>query len=311
MEMAEIKKVLRIVLKVAVGFVLAIILFSSVYTVGENEKAVVTTFGIPKTVSANEWCYIRIPFAQKVSKVDTTIKEFSIGYDIETNRSIERESLMITKDYNFVNVYFYVEYKVEDPVKALYNTQDPVLILKNLAQSYIRDTIGLYNVDDVIFNGKIKLQSEVKSKLMERLEKEDIGLQIINITIQDAEPPTEEIIDAFKNVESAKQGKETAMNNANKYKNEKILAAEANIDKILKEAESTKQARINEAKGQVARYNSLYNEYAKYPLITKQRMFYEAMQNVLPDLKIYVDTGKNGVSKLLPLEIIRKHFRSK
>ena len=94
-------------------------------------------------------------------------------------------------------------------------------------------------------------------------------MNLVNVTIQDAEPPTAEIMEAFKNVETAKQGKETAINNANKYRNEKLPTAEAEADKIIKEAEAYKQERINEATGQVARFNAMYEEYIKNPTKTK------------------------------------------
>ena len=109
-------------------------------------------------------------------------------------------------------------------------------------------------------------------------------------------------MEAFKAVETAKQGKETAINNANKYRNEKLPGAEAQVDKILKEAEAKREARINEAKGQAARFNELYEEYIKYPLITKQRMYYEAMQELLPDLEVIIDNGNGSVQKILPLD---------
>lgn len=301
MDINQMKRFVSIGAIVVVCLMGAAALYLSLYTIGENEQAVVTTFGVPKTVNTSG-LHMKIPFVQKVQKVDTTIKGFSIGYDGETNESIERESLMITNDYNFVNVDFYVEYKVSDPIKTLYNTEDPILILKNLAQSYIRDTIGMYKVDDVITSGKSAIQAEIKTKIMERLVLDDIGIQLVNITIQDAEPPTDTIIDAFKAVETAKQGKETALNNANKYKNEKVPEAEASVDKILKEAESTKQSRINAANGQASRFNSLYAEYSKFPLITKQRMFYETMQEILPELKIIIDSSDGGIDKILPLE---------
>ena len=206
---------------------------------------------------------------------------------------------MITSDYNFVNVDFFVEYQVSDPIKFLYSSQDPVLILKTLAQSYIRDTIGLYPVDSVITTGKNEIQAEIKEKLIKRMEKEDIGIQVINVTIQDAEPPTAEVSDAFKAVETAKQEKETAINKATKYKNEQLPAAEAKIDLILKEAEAKKTARINEANGQAARFEALYAEYKKYPLITKQRMFYETMEEILPELKVVIDNGDGSTQTVI------------
>ena len=108
-------------------------------------------------------------------------------------------------------------------------------------------------------------------------------------------------MEAFKNVETAKQGKETAINNANKYRNEKLPDAQAEADRIIKEAEAYKEERINEAAGQVARFNAMYEEYVKNPTITRQRMFYEAMEEVLPDLELIIDSA-DGVQKVLPLD---------
>ena len=279
----------------------AILVFNSFYTINEQEAAVVTTFGIASSTTESG-LHFKIPFVQQVTKVDTTIKGFPIGYDAHTNNAIEDESLMITSDFNFVNVDFYVEYRVTDPVKALYASENYEAVLKTIAQSSIRAEIGSYPVDSVITTGKSEIQANIKEKITQILDRHDIGINLINITIQDAEPPTAEVLEAFMNVESAKQGAETAVNNANKYRNEQIPAAEAEVDQILKEAESTKEARVNEAQGQASRFNEIYNEYKKYPLITKQRMFYEAMEELLPDLKIIIDGSDGGTEKILPLE---------
>ncbi|MDF2943698.1 MAG: hypothetical protein K0S01_2556 [Herbinix sp.] len=281
--------------------IIAIIAFGSFYTIKEQEQAVVTTFGNAKTVST-AGLHFKIPVIQKVQKVDTTIKGFSIGYDQSTNEKIELESMMITKDFNFVNVDFFVEYKVSDPVKALYASEEPVTILKNIAQSAIRMVVGSYDVDSVITTGKYEIQSAIKTIILDKMAKQDLGIVLVNITIQDSEPPTDAVMEAFKSVETAKQGKDTALNNANKYRNEQIPKADAQVDKILQEAESTKAQRMNEANGEVSKFNEMFEEYAKYPLITKQRMFYETMEDVLPSMKVVIDSGDSGVQKLLPLE---------
>lgn len=278
-----------------------IIVLNSFYTITEQEAAVVTTFGVASSVM-DSGLHFKIPFIQQVEKVDTTIKGFPIGYDEVSNYSIEDESLMITSDFNFVNVDFYVEYKVSDPMKALYASENPVAILKTIAQSSIRSEIGSWSVDSVITTGKSQIQAEIREKITRHLEEQDIGIQLVNITIQDAEPPTADVLEAFMNVESAKQGAETAVNNANKYRNQQIPAAEAEVDQVLKEANSTKEARINEAQGQVSRFNALYSEYVKFPLITKQRMFYETMEELLPDLTVIIDNSETGVQKVLPLD---------
>lgn len=273
---------------------------SSFYRLNEDNYAVVTTFGHPAAVS-QAGLHFKIPLIQNVRMVSKIITGMPIGYIPETKESVDEESVMITKDFNFVNTDFYLEYMVSDPVKYLYASENPEATLKMLAQSYIRDTVGIYNVDDVITTGKAAIQSEIKEKLTNRMIQEDIGLSVVNITIQDAFPPTTEVMNAFKNVENAKQGKETAINNANKDRSEKIPQAEAECDQIIKNAEAEKQSRINEAEGQVSRFEQMYAEYTKYPLITKQRMFYETMEDLLPQLKVYI-VDESGTQKLLPLE---------
>ncbi len=255
--------------------ILGVLAGNSYYSIQEEEQAVVCTFGSPKAVTT-PGLHFKIPFIQNVTKVNTTIQGFNIGYRDGTNDDPSgdeiEDALMITSDYNFIYVDFYAEYRVTDPVKALYASENPAVVLKNIAQNCIRTTIGSYSVDSVLTTGKNEIQSNIKQMILDKLETYDIGIQLVNITIQDATPPTAEVENAFKEVETAKQGKETALNNANKYRNEQIPNAEAESDKILQDAEAKKQERINEANGQAARFNSMYQEYAKYPEVTKKQL---------------------------------------
>lgn len=280
--------------------VIAVVVSGAFYQIQEQEQAVLVTFGEPKAVTETG-LHFKIPLIQQVRKVDTTIKGFAIGYQEEDNEVVDFEGIMITEDYNFINVDFYVEYRIADPVLYLYQSREPEQILNNVAQSCIRSVISTYSVDEVLTTGKGEIQSQIKEKIINDMEDRDVGLQLVNITIQDSEPPTTEVMQAFKEVETAKQGKETAINNANKYRSEKLPEAEAQADQIIQEAEAKKATRINEAEAQVARFNAMYEEYLKNPVVTKQRMYYEAMEDVLPGMKIVVDSG-NGVQKLLPLE---------
>ena len=285
---------------VAVVAILILVL-NATYQIREQEQAVLITFGQARAVT-EPGLHFKIPFVQQVRKVNTTIQGLSIGYNMATNESNEAESLMITSDYNFVNVDFFVEYRYSDPVKALYASRQPVDILKNISQSCIRNVIGSYPVDDVLTTGKNAIQSAIREMITADLEAQDIGVQLVNITIQDSEPPTAQIMEAFKAVETAKQGKETSLNNANKYRNEQIPSAQAKADGILKEAEAKKTERINEATAQVARFNAMYEEYLKNPAVTKQRMFYETMEDVLPDLKVIIQSEGGETQTILPLE---------
>jgi membrane protease subunit HflK len=246
--------------------------------------------------------YFKVPFIQSVHKVDMTTHGIGIGYTIENgqNITVEDEGIMITSDFNFVDIDFYLEYKVSDPVAAYYNSENPDLIMKNMALASIRNTVVNYPVDDVITTAKGQIQSEVKEKLQKELTDKNIGLTVVNLSVQDAEPPTAEIVQAFKSVETAKQGKETAVNNAKKYQSEELPKAEANADKIVQDAEAHKEARIAEAQGQVARFNEMYEQYKLQPYITKKRLFYETMEDILPELKVIVTDG--NTQQLLPLE---------
>ncbi len=301
------KKGFRLGLLVVLAIVIAAALFNAFYNVSEQEQAIVTTFG-KVTDIRGAGLYFKIPFVQKVNKVDTTTHGMPIGYrssddpydaygsydgfgSSDSYDTVEHESVMITKDFNFVDVDFYLEYRVSDPVKYLYASSDPKQILRNLAMACIRSTVINYNVDDVITTGKSQIQAEVREKLEEELATNDIGLQVVNLTVQDAEPPTDLVMAAFKAVETAKQGKETTVNNAKRYRSEQIPQAEAEADRITQEAEGKKEARIAEAEGQTARFEKLYEEYIKNPLITRQRMFYEALEEILPKLKVVISDG--------------------
>lgn len=296
------KTVFRLAVMAAVLLFVLVTVFNSFYQLAEDEYAVITTLGKPSVISTPGLKF-KIPYIQEKEIVSKATKGFNIGYNPSTNTSVTSESVMITVDYNFVDVDFYVEYRVTDPVKYLYNSEDPVGIFKMLCQSYIRDTIGLYNVDDVITTGKSEIQAAIKEKIVERMEKEDLGITLVSISIQDAEPPTAAVQEAFKAVETAKQDAETATNNAKKYANEVIPAAEADADEVLQKAEAYKTARINEANGQASRFSQLYEEYSRFPEITKQRLFYETISKIFPDMKVII-VGSNGenLQTVLPLD---------
>lgn len=292
----QLKGAKRFGILIVCALIIAFGIFSSIYSVSEQEQAVITQFG--KVVGVESaGLHFKIPFIQQSIRVNTTTQGMAIGYqESGTNDPIEdasdyEDSMMITKDFNFVNIDFYLEYKVANPETFLFNTAEPLETLRNLTKASIRSTISKYLVDEVMTTAKGKIQSEVKDKLIAEMQKINLGIEVVNISIQDAEPPTSEVVQAFKAVETAKQGAETALNNANKYQSEKLPSANADADKILKEAEAYKENRIAEAEGQVARFTETYKEYKKFPLITKKRMFYETLEEVLPNLNIIITDG--------------------
>lgn len=282
------------------------------YTVDDKQQAVVTTFG-KVTDIADAGVHFKLPLGiQKVEKVDVNVyQQIKLGYDpnLYGNEFNTSESSMITGDYNIVNVDFFVEYKISDPVQYLYSSNNPEQILRNLIQSQVRNVVGSSTVDAILTDGKENIQMQVKQLVSQILEDYDIGLSLVDVKIQDAEPPTQEVVEAFKAVETAKQKAETVINDAKAYQNAQLPKAQAEADKLIQNAEYLKQKRINEAKQQVAMFEAMYSEYAQNPGITRSRMYYEAISQVLPGVKLYINAGNGAgsdVQMLLPLESMVK-----
>ena len=304
------KKIKTAVLVSVLALVLLIGSSSCFYTVDDKQQAVVTTFGKVTDVT-DAGLHFKLPFGiQQAKKVDVNVyQKIELGYssngDDEYYQVNQNESTMITGDYNIVNVDFFVEYKISDPVAYLYSSNNPEMILRNLIQSQVRNVVGSSSVDSVLTDGKENIQSQVKDLVTQILSEYNIGLTLVDVRIQDSEPPTQDVIEAFKAVETAKQQAETVVNDAKAYQNAQLPDAQAQADKLVQNAQFLKQKRINEATQQVAMFSAMYEEYALNPEITRSRMYYEAISEVLPGVKLYINTGSaDSVDMLLPLDSI-------
>ena len=303
-------KIRNIILLIVLAIFVIVAGSTCFYTVDDKQQAVVTTFGKVTDVT-DAGLHFELPFGiQRAKKVDVNVyQKIELGYASSGSDDYyevnENESTMITGDYNIVNVDFFVEYKISDPVAYLYSSNNPELILRNLIQSQVRNVVGSTSVDAVLTDGKESIQSQVKDLVTQILADYDIGLTLVDVRIQDSEPPTQEVIEAFKAVETAKQQAETVVNDAKAYQNAQLPDAQAQADKLVQNAEYLKQKRINEATQQVAMFSAMYEEYKLNPEITKSRMYYEAISEILPGVKVFINTGAGeNVDMLLPLESI-------
>ena len=291
----------------ALAVAVLVLVLTCFYTVDDKQQAVITTFGKVTDIT-DAGLHIKLPFGiQKVQKVDVNVyQKIELGYSTQSDGDYAvntSESTMITGDYNIVNVDFFVEYKISNPESYLYSSNEPELILRNLIQSQVRNVVGSSSVDAVLTDGKENIQMQVKELVTAILEEYDIGLTLVDVRIQDSEPPTQDVIEAFKAVETAKQQAETVVNDAKAYQNAQLPDAQAQADQLLQNAEYLRQKRINEAIEQVAMFQAMYAEYAQNPQITKSRMYYEAISEILPGVKLYINTGDgSNVDMLLPLE---------
>ena len=302
----DLKKIKRTALLTVLFAIVIVFGLTCYYTVDDKQQAVVTTFGKVTDIT-DAGVHLKLPFGiQQVEKVDVNVyQKITLGYNpVGSGYTVDdRESAMITGDYNIVNVDFFVEYKISDPVQYLYSSNDPESILRNLVQSQVRNVVGSSTVDSVLTDGKENIQMQVRNLVTDILNQYDIGLSLVDVKIQDAEPPTQEVIEACKNVETAKQQAETVINDAKAYKNAQLPQAQAKADKLIQNAQYLKEKRINEATEQVAMFNAMYQEYALNPQVTKSRMYYEAISQIMPGVKLYINTSSGSdVQMLLPLE---------
>lgn len=301
-------KVRKIVLSVALALIVVMIGSTCWYTVDDKQQAVVTTFG-KVTAVTDAGVHFMLPFGiQQAQRVDVNVyQRIELGYRTDARSPLgytlaRDESMMITGDYNIIKVEFFVEYRVTDPVKYLFSSYEPEQVLRNLVQSQIRNVVGSTKVDAVLTDGKEMVQAQVRELVARALTEYDIGLTLTDVKIQDSEPPTEEVIAAFKSVETAKQNAETEINEAKAYQNSQIPVANAKADSLTQNAAYLRQKRINEADEQVAMFEAMYSEYAENRDITLSRMYYEMIRDTLPGVRLYFDLSENGLQKMLPVE---------
>lgn len=284
--------------------IVAMVGLGSFYTVEEQEQAVVTTFG-EVTAVEDVGLHFKIPLIQRVEKLPVNIiQEMTIGYGYDSSGSmyvLEEESRMLTGDDNIIDIDFYFEWKISDPVAYLYHSNDAQGILKALTQSCARNIVGSKLVDDLMTTGKDAIQSEIEDKVRENLVQYDIGVDIVDLKIQDVDPPTDAVSVAFKNVENAKLERETIINNAKTYEEQTVPQAQSEADKILREAEANKAARVAQAEGEASRFNAMYAEYANNKEITRERMYLEMIEDLLPGMDVYINTTNGGTSTLIPV----------
>ena len=166
--------------------------------------------------------------------------------------------------------------------------------------------MGSTKLDYAITEGKTVIQTDVKKKLEELQERYNTGIQIIDLKFQDIEPPEGQVATAFKEVTNAREEKNTKINQATKYVNDRLPKARGEAQALLEGAEAEKKSRILNAQGDVAKFNAVYTEYVKNPEVTSERLLLETIERILPNAKIIVTDGSGSTVNYLPLDELLK-----
>ncbi|MEX2414731.1 MAG: FtsH protease activity modulator HflK [Paenibacillaceae bacterium] len=299
--------------KIIIGVIILVVVlfgFSMFYTVEEGQRGAILTFG-KFTGESESGLHFKMPYPiQKVIILDANITQrMSIGYR-ETGGgtiAVPEESMMITGDENIVSADAVVEWKIADIEKYLFNIDNPDgVFLRNAAIASIRTVMGSNKLDYAITEGKTKIQGDVRAKLVELMDKYNTGITIIDLKFQDIEPPEGEVQQAFRDVTNAREEKNTKINNANKYKNDRLPKARGEAQALIEQAEAQKKSRILNAVGDVAQFNAIYNEYVKNPAVTERRLILETLEKVLPNAQIFITDSAGDTVKYLPINEMLK-----
>lgn len=295
------------------GIIIVILLiafmgYQSVYQIQPNEQGVVLRFGRFSNITGPGLNFL-IPFMEKVIKVDVeSIRKEEFGFRQNISRSysqasnaLDLESLMITADKNVIQLNWVVQYKIRDAENFLFNIRDPRAAVRDVSESVIRRLVGNRDFDYVL-NNREELAESTLTEMQDLIDKYNSGIQLVVVQLQDLNPP-DPVRPSFNEVNEAEQDKIRLANEAQKEANTKIPKALGTAKKIIQESEGYAIERVNEAEGDVARFNAILKQYKSAKEVTRTRMYVETLKNMLPSVKdiVVIDQNKNGMVPLLNL----------
>ena len=295
-----------------VGLLLvALAIWSGVYTVPSDSVAVVQRFGkYLKEVPPG--LHFKVPLGVDVATIVPVKRQLKQEFGFATPGATDpyqspqdgaRETQMVTGDLNAALVEWVVQYRISDPMKFLFDVREPSATLRAVSESVMREVVGDRTVDEVITIGRQEIEAEALIKMQELSTKYEMGISIDQVQLKNINPP-QPVQESFNEVNQAQQEKEKLINEARRDYNKVIPLAEGEKDQRIREADGYRLKRINEAEGDVARFSALLAEYHKAPEVTRRRIYIETLQEVLPGLrsKIILDEQTRSILPFLNLD---------
>ena len=287
---------------------------SGVYRVSPGEQGVELLFGkFVKRTGPGLHIWPPSPIGEVIKPNVEKTNTINIGFrgsgDVSEGigaRDVPLESLMLTGDQNIIDIDFVVQWRIKNAADFLFNIRDPISTIKLAAESAMREIIGQTLLEGAITNLRPQVQAKSKLLLQQILDEYGSGVLIAEIQLQKADPP-QQVIDAFHDVQRAKQDQERSINEALTYKNDIVPKAKGEAVKQIQAAEAYKEKVIKDAQGEAARFISVYETYLVNKDVTTRRLYLERMQEVFKrSEKVIIDKGQGGVVPYLPLPELKK-----
>ncbi|PLX43387.1 MAG: FtsH protease activity modulator HflK [Deltaproteobacteria bacterium] len=287
---------------------------SGFYVVNTDEVGVVKRFGkYSHTTDPGPHWHLPYPIETVMRPKVTQVHRMEVGFEtIDSGpparyRQVPRESTMLTGDENIVTCEFIVQYRIKDPLDFLFKVRDPVGafgtggFVKDAAEAAMREIVGRNKIDDVLTEEKEKIQAEAQTLLQSILDQSGVGISVVQVKLQDVYPP-KQVIDAFRDVASAREDRETLKNQAEAYNNDLIPKARGDAEQRINVAQAYRETKIKTAEGDAARFEKLWSEYKLAKEVTRKRLYLDSIKEVLSNAKVVIaDGGGKSVLPLLPL----------
>lgn len=287
-------------------------IFTSFYTVQPEEQAVVKRLGAVIDIT-DPGLHFKLPFGidrvQHVASARVLKQEFGFrtvaqqgGRSQYVGRGYEDESLMLTGDLNIILVEWVVQYRIQDPIRYLYQQREPDRTLRDISESVMRRVVGNRIGSDVLTVARVEISQQARDEIQEIMDSYNSGLNIITVELQDVVPPAN-VQPAFNEVNEARQERERMINEANKQANQQIPRAEGEAQRVVADAQGYATERVNHALGETARFQAIYQEYQSVPDVTRSRLYLETLTEVLPNIGSILMVQEANVGPLPLLNI--------
>jgi membrane protease subunit HflK len=303
----QFEKISKNIRSIVVGLIVLLFGFSTFFTVDPEEVGIVVRLG--KYVETVEpGLNYKLPLIDQVEKVpvERQLKQ-EFGYrtvnaGVQTQyqkAGYENESLMLTGDLNLADVEWVVQYRINDPYSYLFKVRNAESTLSDISEAAMRQIVGNRTVNEVLTVGRAEVAIRGQELIQALVTEYEMGITIEQVVLQDINPPNP-VKPSFNAVNEAQQQRETLINQAKADYNRVIPRARGEAQETIQRAEGYASQRINNAEGEVSRFNDLYSEYIKAPQVTKQRIFLETMEEIIPRMGKKIITDESG-SNVLPL----------
>ncbi|WKD00560.1 FtsH protease activity modulator HflK [Borreliella americana] len=288
---------------------ISIIVIANIFIVGPSEEAIVLRLGkLNRTLDSG--IHVKIPLIEEKFIVPVKIvQEIKFGFlispnDIRENDNASDEGRIITGDLNIINIEWLVQYKIRDPYSFKFKVEDPETTIKDIAKSSMNRLIGDNTIFEIINDNRVGVTEGVKSSMNEIIDNYNLGIDVVQVQIRNALPPKGKVYEAFEDVNIAIQDKNKYINEGKKEFNQIVPKIKGEALKVIEEARGYKESRINNALADTEIFNAILDAYLKNPDITKERLYNEAMKEILEN-KDNIELIDKNFKNFLPFKEVK------